>query len=60
MSIFCDLGSRLGEANTLKNLGDVRCMTGDFPAAARTFEQALGIYRGLGDRPATPRKPRLC
>jgi tetratricopeptide (TPR) repeat protein len=25
-------------------------MTGDFPAAAQVLEQALGIYRSLGDR----------
>ena len=25
-------------------------MTGDYPAAAQALEQALGIYRDLGDR----------
>ncbi len=44
------LGDRLGEANALTNLGDVRRLTGDYAAAARAQEEALGIYRDLGDR----------
>ena len=30
--------------------GYVRRLTGDYPAAAQALEQALGIYRDLGDR----------
>jgi tetratricopeptide (TPR) repeat protein len=26
-------------------------LTGDYPAAARDLQEALGIYRDLGDRP---------
>ena len=44
------LNDRLGEANALNDLGDVRRLTGDYPAAAQDDEQALGIYRDLGDR----------
>jgi tetratricopeptide (TPR) repeat protein len=44
------LGDRLGQANALRDLGDVRQLTGDYPAAARALEQALGIYRDLGDQ----------
>jgi tetratricopeptide (TPR) repeat protein/transcriptional regulator with XRE-family HTH domain len=44
------LGDRLGQANALHDLGMVRRMTGDYPAAARHLAQALGIYRDLGDR----------
>ena len=44
------LGDRLGQANALSDLGDVRLLTGDYPAAAQALEQALGIYRDLGDR----------
>jgi hypothetical protein len=44
------LGDRLGQANALTDLGDVRRLTGDYPAAAQALEQALGIYRDLGDR----------
>ena len=44
------LGDRLGEANALSDLGDVRRVTGDYPAAAQALELALGIYHDLGDR----------
>jgi tetratricopeptide (TPR) repeat protein/transcriptional regulator with XRE-family HTH domain len=44
------LDDRLGQANALTDLGDIRRLTGDYPAAARALEQALGIYRDLGDR----------
>ena len=44
------LGDRLGQADALNDLGDVRRLTGDYPAAAQALEQALGIYRDLGDR----------
>jgi tetratricopeptide (TPR) repeat protein/transcriptional regulator with XRE-family HTH domain len=44
-----DLGDRLGQANALNNLGDVRRLTGDYPGAAADLEQALAIYRDLGD-----------
>ena len=39
------LGDRLGQANALSDLGDVRQLTSDYPAAAQALEQALGIYR---------------
>lgn len=41
---------RLGQANALSNLGDVRKLTGDNPGAAGDVEQALAIYRDLGSR----------
>ena len=44
------LGDRLGQAGALTDLGNVRRLTGEYPAAAQTLEQALGIYRDLGDR----------
>ena len=44
------LGDQLGQADALRYLGEVRRLTGDYPAAAQALEQALGIYRGLGDR----------
>jgi len=44
------LGDRLGQAGALNDLGDVRWITGDYPAAAQVLEQALGLYRDLGDR----------
>jgi len=44
------LGDRLGQAGALNSLGEVRRLTGDYPAAAQVLEQALGIYRDLGHR----------
>ena len=44
------LGDRLGQATALNGLGEVRLLTGDYPAAARAQEQALGIYCDLGHR----------
>jgi len=44
------LGDRLSQANALTDLGDVQWLTGDYPAAVRVLEQALGLYCDLGDR----------
>ena len=44
------LGDRLGQAGALNSLGEVRRLSGDYPAAAQVLEQALGIYRDLGHR----------
>jgi tetratricopeptide (TPR) repeat protein/transcriptional regulator with XRE-family HTH domain len=44
------LGDRFGEANALNDLGDVRWLVGDYPAAAEALDRALVIYRDLGDR----------
>ena len=44
------LGDRLGQANALNDLADLRRLTGDYPATVQTLEQALGIHRDLGDR----------
>jgi len=43
-------GDRLGQANALNDLGNLRRLTGDYPGAAQAQEQALGICRDLGDR----------
>jgi tetratricopeptide (TPR) repeat protein/transcriptional regulator with XRE-family HTH domain len=44
-------GDRPGQALALTNLGDVRQLTGDCPAAIQDLTEALGICRDLGDRP---------
>jgi LuxR family transcriptional regulator, maltose regulon positive regulatory protein len=44
------LGDQLGQANALTDLGEVRRLTGEHPAAAQALEQALGIFRDLGHR----------
>jgi tetratricopeptide (TPR) repeat protein len=43
-------GNRLGEASALHELGRVRYLTGDYPAAAGLLERALGIYQDIGNR----------
>jgi tetratricopeptide (TPR) repeat protein len=45
------LADRPGQASALTSLGIVRGRTGNYPAAARDLEEALGISRDLGDRP---------
>jgi len=45
-----NLGDRLGQANALHRLGDVRRLTGDFRGAAQALEEALSIRRDIGDR----------
>jgi tetratricopeptide (TPR) repeat protein/transcriptional regulator with XRE-family HTH domain len=45
------IGDRPGQALALTNLGDVRQLTGDCPAAIQDLTEALGICRDLGDRP---------
>jgi tetratricopeptide (TPR) repeat protein len=45
------LGDRLGQANALSSLGNIRQVTDDYPTAIRSQEQALDIYRDIGDRP---------
>ncbi len=42
-------GDRLGEADTLAEIGAVQRDTGDYPAAAASLVQALAIYGDLGD-----------
>jgi tetratricopeptide (TPR) repeat protein/transcriptional regulator with XRE-family HTH domain len=49
------LGDRPGQAGALTDLGDIRCLTGDHPGAARDLQEALGIYRDLADRPGQAR-----
>ena len=43
-------GDRLSEANALGDLGEIRNLAADYPAAAQALEQALGIYCDLGER----------
>jgi tetratricopeptide (TPR) repeat protein/transcriptional regulator with XRE-family HTH domain len=44
------VGDRLGQAGALNDLGYVRNLTGDYPAATEAHGDALGIFRDLGDR----------
>src|SRR6185437_13264111 len=42
--------NKLGEAHALLYLGVVREIRGDYRGAAEVFEDALRLYRGLGNR----------
>jgi tetratricopeptide (TPR) repeat protein/transcriptional regulator with XRE-family HTH domain len=43
-------GDKLGQASALNDLGRVRQMAGDYPAAARAQQESLGLYRELVSR----------
>jgi tetratricopeptide (TPR) repeat protein len=49
--LYRSLGHRLGEAETLSNLGVLQRSTGDYTAAEATSRLALEILCDLGDRP---------
>ena len=44
-------GNRLGEADTLTELGVLQAETGDYPAAAATLTRAVALYGDAGDLP---------
>jgi tetratricopeptide (TPR) repeat protein len=50
LSLYRDLGDRLGEANALTSLGAVRRLTGDYLGAVQVLDQALSLHRDLGNR----------
>lgn len=43
-------GDQLGRAIATYNLGELQRLTGDYPAAAASQQQALQLYRDLGHR----------
>ena len=45
-----ELGSRIGVASAMGNIGGVHGSTGDYPAAFDQFHRALALYEELGDR----------
>jgi tetratricopeptide (TPR) repeat protein len=50
LGIYRDVGDRLGEANTLKAIGDVLQFLKQSREALERYDQALGIYRDVGAR----------
>jgi tetratricopeptide (TPR) repeat protein len=44
------VGSKLGEANVLKAIGDVQQFRKDMEAALSSYGEALGLFRAVGDR----------
>jgi len=47
---LAELGHRLGQAYALHHLGLALVQAGDYPAAAASLQQALGLYRDLDHR----------
>ena len=45
LDIYRDLGDRLGQANALTGLGNMRLCMGDYLAAAQALEQAKHLPR---------------
>jgi DNA-binding SARP family transcriptional activator len=45
-----DLGDRLGQASALNQVGLLRRLTGEYPAAELVLGQALNLFRELGER----------
>jgi hypothetical protein len=48
--LYRQAGSRLGQANTLTFIGNLKRMTGDFADAEHDLAAALGLHRELGSR----------
>ena len=50
LAFYRDIGDRLGEANTLKAIGDVLQFLKRSTEALERYEAALAFYRDIGDR----------
>lgn len=50
LELFRAVGDRLGEANTLKAIGDVATGQEEWARLRRFYEQALQLYQAIGDR----------
>ncbi|MCD4671366.1 MAG: tetratricopeptide repeat protein, partial [Anaerolineaceae bacterium] len=48
--LFRAVGSRLGEGNTLKAVGEVLSYHHDKVEALKSYEEALGLFRAVGSR----------
>jgi len=50
LALYKAVGARLGEANTLQAIGDVRRFRDEYDAALQSYQQALALYKAVGDR----------
>ena len=50
LSLYRQVGSKLGEANVLQAMGDVLQFRKDMQAALASYEQALSLYRQVGSK----------
>jgi len=55
LTLFTDLGNRLGQAEALNRLGELAARTGDTPQARDHHTQALAIARDLSAAPEEAR-----
>ncbi|MBI3076338.1 MAG: tetratricopeptide repeat protein [Deltaproteobacteria bacterium] len=49
LTLYREIGDRLGEANCIKSLGDIALERSDHAEARRRYEEALPIYEEFGD-----------
>lgn len=52
MAEFQSLGDRLGTAQCLHRLGDIKCTQKDFDGAREALEEAMGVFESLGSTPS--------
>ena len=50
LALYCEIGDRLGEANTLQAIGDVLQFLNRSTKALERYEATLALYREIGDR----------
>src|SRR5579859_18045 len=50
LTLFQQVGDRLGEANTRQAIGDVQQFQADYAAALDSYQQALTLFQQVGDR----------
>ena len=50
LKLFREVGDRLGEANTLKAIGDVQRFKDNYKEALDSYQKALKLFREVGDR----------
>ena len=50
LDLFRAVGSRLGEANTLKAIGFMKLDKGDRKAGLKALDEAMALYRQVSDR----------
>ena len=50
LELFDDLGHRHGQGDVHNNLGTIKMLTGDYPAAAASLRQAIALFSDLGHR----------
>ncbi len=58
--IYAGIGARLGEANTIKALGDVHLRLAEYDQARARYEEAWPVYAGIGGEATRSRRWGTC